>query len=189
MSQKLWYRVGAPLALGAFLLAGIPQQAPAADKDDKSAAKDDDRDFDVVFLKDAAERIAGEMEINQMVDEHTKTEGVIHYAHLQITSYRPILNAVQALAQERHVKVPTGLGEKQKDAKAKLSKLKNDEFDLQYASNQMDEQESIVNLFERGSKDLKDKKLREFASANVKDLRERLAVAKDLYRDVKKDNK
>jgi putative membrane protein len=168
------------LALAAVTLLVVSLTAIAAD---------DKKEFDSVFIKDSAQRIQGELELSRLVDSHSRSDGVKHYADLQIKHYRDLLDEIRKLADEQSVKLPTDIGDHQKDSKKRLEEAKSTEFDLQYLSDQLDEQQTLIDLFTRGSKDCQEKKLRDFASKNINDLKDRLANAKELYGKIKEKDK
>lgn len=173
--------------LSAAMLAGTPMTLIGADKDDKPAKKEDEPKFDSVFLKDAAQRVLGEIELSRLVEDQSSSDGVKRYARIQINAYRQLLEDLRTTAAARDVKLPTDLTDHQQDAKKRFGKLKGEDFDKQYMSDQMDEQQSLVNLFDRATRDVKEDKLKEFAVRHLPGLRNRVDAAKDLYRTVKKD--
>lgn len=180
-------RFSAAAVLGMAVLAGTPIALSAADKDDKPSKRDDEPKFDSVFLKDAAQRVLGEIELSRLVDDQSSSDGVKRYARIQINSYRQLLEDLRTTAAARDVKLPTDLTDHQQDAKKRFGKLKGDDFDKQYMSDQMDEQQSLINLFDRATRDVKEDKLKDFAARHLPGLRDRADAAKDLYRTVKKD--
>jgi putative membrane protein len=150
-----------------------------------SQAADDTKDFDSVFIKDSAQRVLGEIELSRLVDAHSHSDGVKHYADLQVKHYRDLLEEMRKVAADKNVKLPTDLSDHQQDAKKRLEAAKSTEFDLQYLSDQLDEQQSLIDLFTRASKDCQDRKLRDLASRNIDDLKARHANAKELYGKIK----
>src|SRR4051794_11570645 len=107
------------LALMAFaLIPTLFVLGADKDKDDKK----DDPAFDSVFLKDAAQRVLGEIELCRLVDERSHSEGVKHYASLQISHFRELLEDTRNLASARDVKLPTDLSDHQKTAMKQIAK-------------------------------------------------------------------
>ncbi len=154
-----------------------------------ASAADDKKDFDSVFIKDAAQRIRGEVELSRLVDSRSHSDGVKHYADLQMKHYKDLLDDVQKIADAQNVKLPDDMGDHQKDSKKRLEAAKSTEFDLQYLSDQLDEQQTLIDLFTRASKDCQDRKLRDFAAKNISDLKDRLANAKELYGKIKEKDR
>jgi putative membrane protein len=148
---------------------------------------EDDRDFDSTFMKDSCQRVLGEIELCRLVEKKSAADGVKHYADLQIKAYRPLLEQLREAARDRDIKVPTDLSDHQQDAKRRLETVKGAEFDHHFLSDQLDEQQSLINLFERASRDCQDKRLRDLASKNLDELRDRYKLAKELYNKIKEN--
>src|SRR4029079_2473878 len=142
---------------------------------------------DSTFMKDSGQRVLGEIELSRLVDKKSAADGVKHYADLQIKSYRTLLDELRDAAKDRNIKLPTDLSDHQQDAKKRLETVKGAEFDYQYLSDQLDEQQSLINLFERANKDCKEKRLRDLAGKHLDELRDRYKLAKELYAKVKEN--
>ena len=141
--------------------------------------------FDKRFLRDAYQNLAVENEITRLAREHSRSEGVKHYAELQIGGNRKMMEEVADLAKDHDVKLSDEMSEKQRDALEHLRKLDGQDFDIQYMSMEREDQKSLVDTFDRASKECKDQNVREFARHKLAPLQEHLANAEELYRKIK----
>jgi putative membrane protein len=189
-----------PLALSALIatpvvaFAADDKPAPRASeerrqdvREAKEAKRDDEREngFDSTFVKDAAQRLLGEIELSRMVDERSNSEGVKHYAALQIKEYRDILDTMRRVGAKENIKTPDEMSDRQRDSVKRLKEVTSTNFDLQYMSGQLDEQQSLINLFTRAARDCDDHELKAFAAKTVPDLQARYDNARSLYRKIK----
>jgi putative membrane protein len=189
-----------PLALS--FAAAIPSTVSAADdrpapraseerrqdvRDAKEAKRDAEREtgFDSTFVKDAAQRLLGEIELSRMVEQRSNSDGVKHYAALQIKEYRDILDTMRRVGAAEDIKTPDEISDRQRDSAKRLKEVSSTEFDLQYMSGQLDEQQSLINLFTRAARDCDNHELKAFAAKTVPDLQARYDNARSLYRKIK----
>jgi putative membrane protein len=177
-----------------LVLAADDKPAPRASeerrqdvREARDARQDREREngFDSTFVKDAAQRLLGEIELSRMVDERSNSEGVKHYAALQIKEYRDILDTMRRVGDKENIKTPDEMSDRQRDSVKRLKEVTSTEFDLQYMSGQLDEQQSLINLFSRAAKDCQDHELRAFAAKTLPDLQARYDNARSLYRKIK----
>lgn len=170
-----------PLAWCCLMVCGLivlPHSALRADEDDRKA-------FDKRFVKEAAEYSRAENDISRLAREQSHSEGVKHYAELMIGGHKKLLNELQEIAQTHHYTLPDELTGKQKDVLEKLRKLHDTDFDVQYMGEQVEDQQALVELFDKASKECVDDNLREFAARKLPMLREHLENARELYKKVK----
>jgi putative membrane protein len=176
------------------VLAADDKPAPRASeerrqdvREAKEAKKDAEREtgFDSTFVKDAAQRLLGEIELSRMVDSRSNSDGVKHYASLQINEYRDILATMRKVGDAENIKTPDEMSDRQRDSMKRLKEVTSTEFDLQYMSGQLDEQQSLINLFTRAAKDCDDHELRAFAAKTLPELQARYDNARSLYRKIK----
>jgi len=164
--------------LSMFVIAPATVRAADPRDDDKLA-------FDKRFVKEAAEFSMCENEISRLAKEQSNSDGVKHYAELMIGGHKKLLEELRDAAHCHEYHIPDAMTDKQRDTYDRLKRLKNTDFDVEYMSGQVQDQQNLVELFERAAKECQDKSLREFADRKVPMLKEHLDNAKELYRKVK----
>src|SRR5262249_40085269 len=150
----------------------VPQSRPARAADEK---------YDREFLNRAVEWTIGEVELARLAKEQAENKAVRNYAELQYDGYRKLLDDFREMARDMRVKVTDELGPKQRDTGDHLVKIRGHDFDAWFMKDQCDEQKALLELFEKGSKNANDSKLRDKCARLVRDVGKRYDDAVQLY--------
>jgi putative membrane protein len=175
------------LTITVAALFGLPRLSLAAadDKAHDSNSSDSKTAFDKRFVKEAAQYAYAENELSRLAREQSRSEGVKHFAELNIGGNKKIIDDLQEIAKGHDYVLSDELTDKQKDTKERIGKLKGTDFDVEYMSSAVEDHEAMVQLFERASKECQDEKLRDYANRRLPAVREHLDNAKELYKKVK----
>jgi putative membrane protein len=177
MRKSLYLSIAAALAL-VLAMSSLPARVAAADSDKPSVS-------DKEFLQQAYQNLYIENEITRLARERSRSEGVKHYAELQIGGNRKMIDEIRDFAHKHNIPLDEDMSRKQRHQYDKFSKLEGQEFDEQYMANEVEDQRSLYELFGNASKEARDPDLREFAKDKAQVLREHLSNAEELYRKVK----
>lgn len=148
-------------------------------------ARADEKEYDERFVREAGESLRAENQISRLARENSHSDGVKHYAELSIGGQEKLLDELKDIAERHHYKFPEGMSSKQRDAYEHLKDLRSEQFDVEYMSAQVEDQKSLVEMFEKAKDHADEKNIREFAERKLDSLREHEQNAEELYRKVK----
>ncbi len=171
------------LALSAAFLALLimPQLVSRA----SAAQPAEEKPFDKRFVKDASQYSIVEDDICRLPRDHSGSDGVKHFGELVLGGQKKLIDELGVIAKGHDYKLSDEFTAKQKDTMQRLRKLEGTNFDVEFMSNEVQDQQAFVELFEDASKKCKDKNLCEFADRKLPMLREHQQNAVELYKKVK----
>jgi len=153
--------------------------------DDK--ARSDDKKFnDTHFVDNAYTSGQNEVIMNRMALQRTQNEDVRKFAQKLIEDHSKANQDLLLIVSEQRIAVPDRpLPEQEKDLRhISSNEVKN--FDKEFMDHMVMSHEKGIKLFEQGSKELKNEKLKEFASKTLPTLKEHLKMAKEVRDKVAK---
>ena len=177
--------IRAPICLAVFaFVACLPRAAQARDDKGGDFGKDDKQ-----FLSDALQGTQVQASLSRLAREHSSNEHVKRFAEETTGGLDKLEKELRQRADEHHVAVDAKANKHQKETDERLSKLKGSDFDVQYMSEQVATLQSLGDMFDREARHGENSELRQFAERKGQDVREMLDRAKDLYKNVKENEK
>jgi len=152
--------------------------------------KGDDKKFsDSHFVDHAYTAGQNEVIMNRMALERSRNEDVRKFAQKMIEDHGKANQELTLIVSELKIAVPDKpLPEQEKDLKHLTSNEIKD-FDKEFMDHMVMDHEKAVKLFEQGSKDLKNDKLKSFASKTLPTIKEHLKLAKETRDKVAKGDR
>ena len=135
---------------------------------------------DSSFLKDAAESGLFEVQAAQIAQQKGNDAQVKTFAQTMVDDHTKANQELQALAQQKGVKLPTSPSVGQKAKLGTLNHWTKSGFDHHYADDQISAHKDAVSLFERYGKGGDNAELKTFANETLPTLKEHLKMAQDL---------
>jgi len=148
-------------------------------------AEDDSKAFDKRFVKEASEWAMTMDSISRLAKENSRSDGVKHYAEVVLDGQKKLVDELREIAKRHDYHLSDDMTEHQRETKRRLEHLHDDDFDVEYMSEQRVDEQAMVDLFEKARKECVDENLRGFADRKlpaVKDFRDN---AEELYKKVK----
>jgi len=142
--------------------------------------KADEKKFtDTHFVDHAYTAGQNEIILNRMAMERSRNEDVRKFAQKMLEDHGKNNQELTLVVSELRIAVPDRpLPEQQKDLQ-KISSNEVKDFDKEFMDQMVAEHEKAVKLFEQGSKELKNEKLKDFATKTLPTLKEHLNMAKE----------
>jgi putative membrane protein len=150
----------------------------------------DDKKFsDTHFVDHAYTGGQNEVLLNRMALQRTQNEDVRKFAQKMLEDHGKANQDLLLIVSEARIAVPDKpLPEQEKDLRhISSNEVKN--FDKEYMDHMVMNHEKSVKLFEQGSKELKNEKLKEFATKTLPVIKEHLKMAKETRDKVAKGNR
>jgi len=168
------------MAIAGFaLLIAMPAGIRADDKSDKSS-DDKKKMTDSRFVDHVYTAGQNEVMLGRMAVERARNEDVRKFAMQMIEDHSKANNEFTIIVSDLRIAVPD---RPLPDQDKELRKLHADDlkdFDRDYMDHMVKAHEDAVKLFEEGSKELKNERLKDFATKSLPTLKEHLKVAKDV---------
>jgi len=175
--MRTWIKLAALAVVVALAGVGRADDKPASG--DKPA-KDDKAMTDTHFVDHAYTGCQNELLLARLAQQRARNEEVRKFAAKMIEEHNKGNQALILIVSEQRIAVPDKpLKEQEKD----LQRLHSNEvkdFDKEYMECIVKDHKAAVELFERASKELKNEKLKEFATKAVPALKEHLKLAKEV---------
>jgi putative membrane protein len=155
--------------------------------DDK---RSDDKKFtDTHFVDHAYTSGQNEVIMNRMALQRSQNEDVRKFAQKLIEDHSKANQELTLIVSESRIAVPDRpLPEQEKDMRH-LSSNEVKNFDKEFMDHMVMSHEKGIKLFEQGSKELKNEKLKEFATKTLPTLKEHLKLAKETRDKVAKGDR
>lgn len=153
--------------------------AYAADKADKTgggALSKDDRNF----VMEAAQGGMVEVEMGKLAQQHGQSDGVKQFGKRLEDDHAKANEQLKSVAQKAGVEMPASLDKKHQAKVDKLSKVKAQDFDRQFAREMVGDHEKDVKAFRKQADKGKNAELKQFASQTLPTLEEHLKMAREL---------
>jgi len=154
------------------------------DKHHDDKASDDKKFSDTHFVDHAYTAGQNEIIMNRMALERSRNEDVRKFAQKMLEDHGKNNQELTLVVSELRIAVPDKpLPEQEKDMRHLVSNEVKD-FDKEFMDHMVMDHEKAVKLFEQASKELKNEKLKEFATKSLPTLKEHLKMAKDVQAKV-----
>jgi putative membrane protein len=142
--------------------------------------KADDKKFsDTHFVDHAYTAGQNEVILARMALERSRNEDVRKFAQKMLEDHGKNNQELTLVVSELRIAVPDRpLPEQEKDLQ-KISSNEVKDFDKEFMDHMVSDHEKAVKLFEQASKELKNEKLKDFATKTLPTLKEHLKMAKE----------
>ncbi|WP_437936199.1 DUF4142 domain-containing protein [Sorangium sp. So ce341] len=137
------------------------------------------------FVEKAGQGGLLEVRLGQVAQQRAASPEVKRFAQRMVDDHSAANKRLAQIAQQKGVLVPQELDKDHREKVDKLSQKTGTEFDRAYMSAMVDDHEDDVAKFEKASKEAKDADVKGFAAATLPQLREHLAMAKQIQGKVK----
>lgn len=150
----------------------------------------DDKKFnDTHFVDHAYTAGQNEILVNRMALQRTQNEDVRKFAQKMLEDHGKSNQELLLIVSEQRIAVPDKpLPEQEKDLQH-ISSNQVKDFDKEFMDHMVMDHEKAVKLFEQGSKELKNDKLKDFATKSLPTLKEHLKLAKETRDKVAKGDR
>lgn len=153
--------------------------AYAADKSAKAGegqiAKEDRQ-----FIMEAAQGGMLEVQMGKLAQQNGQSDGVKQFGKRLEDDHSKASEELKGIAQKLGVALPASLDKKHQGKVDKLSKVKAQDFDRQFAKDMVSDHEKDVKAFRKEADKGKNAEVKQFASQTVPTLEEHLKMARDL---------
>jgi len=140
---------------------------------------------DAKFVTTAAADGMAEVEAGKTAQQKAANPEVKKFADIVVKDHTKAGDELMALAKKKNIVCPSGPTKEQLDKSADIAKKTGKDYDKAYADAMVDDHKKAVDLFEDGSKNLKDPDLKAFAAATLPTLKMHLESAKNLQKSLK----
>lgn len=164
----------AALALGALCCTG---SALAVETKARNDMKPQTGSADKSFIMEAAKGGMSEVEMGKMAAQKGKSAEVKNFGNHMVTDHGKANSELMAIAKKKGIAV---------NVKADKAKMKDADFDKEYAKAMVKDHEKDVAAFEKEAKSGEDPEVKAFAKKTLPTLRQHLKMAKDMEAKVNK---
>jgi putative membrane protein len=137
------------------------------------------------FMLKAAEGGLTEVTLGQLASGKATSPDVKTFGDQMVTDHGKANDQLKALAQQKGVTLPTGLGKDGESTSNKLSGMTGAAFDKAYMQDMVKDHEGDVKEFEKASKSATDPDLKTWVTNTLPTLQNHLKMAKDTLAKVK----
>lgn len=148
--------------------------------EEKDAPKDDRE-----FLIKAAEAGTAEIKFSELAEDRASSSEVKEFARQMVKDHKQMSDQLSTYAKTLKIGVLAGLDKEKNATYQRLSKLKGQEFDLEYMKQMVEDHEKAVRLFESEAKSSGDSDLKKFAKDNLDKIRDHLKHARTIAASLK----
>ena len=159
------------------------------DKRHEEHRSDDKKLTDSHFVDHAYTDGQNEIILNQMALQRSRNEDVRKFAQKMLEDHGKANQQLTLLVSELRIPVPDKPLPDQAKEMQKISSNEVQNFDKEYMDYMVKDHEKAVKLFEQASKELKNDRLKDFASKTLPTLKEHLKLAKETRDKVAKAEK
>jgi putative membrane protein len=160
------------LMVGAWIGAGVATAAGPTMPTEKN------------FLMKAAGGQMAEIALGKMATERAESEKVKQFGSRMVEDHQKAKQEVTQLASQAGVELPASIPAMHKEKAQQLSQLSGKEFDRAYIKDMLRDHMKDVVEFEHSAMELKDPKVKQWASATLPVLKEHLQMVKSLASDL-----
>jgi putative membrane protein len=155
--------------------------------DDK---RSDDKKFnDTHFVDHAYTAGQNEILLNRMALERSRNEDVRKFSQKMLEDHGKANQELLLIVSEQRIAVPDKPLPEQEKGLQHISSNEVKDFDKEFMDHMVMNHEKSVKLFEQGSKELKNEKLKEFATKTLPTIKEHLKLAKETRDKVAKGDR
>jgi len=181
--------------MSAVMFTGVSCENRKTDDSKKRAEAQNEKKFndskiekDADFAVDAADGNMLELQLGTLALTKSSSSQVKQFAQMMVDEHTKANNELNALAQQKHIDLPTVLGidhqKKYDDLKGKTG----NEFDQEYLDLMVKDHKADIREFEEEAKDGKDPEIKAWASSKVPALHHHLDEAERAQVAVKNDD-
>ena len=135
---------------------------------------------DARALRNLAEANRAEVEAGKLALEKARSEDVKKFAQHMIDDHGKMLGEVEQLAQSKGVKLPDGVGVKNKAQEKKLEMTSGDKFDKDYIAAMVKDHQADLKELQKISKSAKDPDLKAAADKAASTVKQHFEMAKQM---------
>ena len=169
-------KVLASISILSFMLMVTVLFAQAAENIDRK---------DMKFVHEAWMGGLSQVQLGAVVKDKAQSQDVKDFGARMVTDHSGVNAALKQLADKKGIMLPDKLDKKHEKIVDKFSKLSGAKFDKEYMEHEVKGHVDGVALFKKGSKDLKDPDLKDFAAKMLPSYEEHLRLAKEVDAKVK----
>ena len=159
---------------------------PAGIRADDKVSDDKKKITDTHFVDHAYTAGQNEVMLGRMAVERARNEDVRKFATRMIEDHSKANNELTLIVSDLRIAVPDRPLPDQDKELRKLHANDLKDFDRDFMEHMVKDHEAAVQLFEQGSKELKNERLKEFATKSLPTLKDHLKMAKDVRDKVAK---
>jgi len=177
MKKKLLY-----LFLSAFVIASCnnaPKDSKEAAENANEARLDHKMEDDAEFVVDAADDGMLEVQLAELARTKSSSAVIKEMAVLLIADHSLANDELKALAIQKNITLPTGMGEKNQKTYNDMNQKTGADFDNAYADLMVDDHQHDIKEFKKAADDCKDADIKAWAAGKVPALEHHLEVAKN----------
>lgn len=131
---------------------------------------------DLAFMNDAAPGGLAEVQLGELAVKKASDAKVKAFAQQMVEDHSKAGEKLQALAEQKKVKLPPGVLPQAKQTQEKLAKLNGEEFDRAYVQAMVTAHEKDVAAFAAVAKNATDADVKEFAAQTLPTLKQHLEM-------------
>jgi putative membrane protein len=161
------------LSAAVLLLAGLASARSQESKSDTPLT-------DAEFVKMAASSGMHEVELGKLAATKAQNADVKKFAQKLVDDHTKANEELKAAAKDANIEVPAKMLEKHQKHVEHFREYKGSNFDADFVKHEIKDHEEGIALFTRASKELKNEKLKAFATKTLPVLKEHLEMAKKL---------
>ncbi|HWI14086.1 MAG TPA: DUF4142 domain-containing protein, partial [Burkholderiales bacterium] len=136
--------------------------------------------YDRHFIMEAAQGGMLEVQMGKLAQQNGQSDGVKQFGKRLEDDHSKANEELKGVAQKLGVDLPASLDKKHQGKVDKLSKVKAQDFDRQFAKDMVSDHEKDVKAFRKEADKGKNAEVKQFASQAVPTLEEHLKMARDL---------
>lgn len=136
------------------------------------------------FFVKAADGGMAEVAAGKMAQDKATNPKVKEFAGMMVTDHTGANSGLKDLASKKNVTLPDTVSNDHKEAAANLAKKTGKDFDKAYMKMQVSDHEKTVDLFEKGSRNVKDTEVKSFIDATLPKLKAHLDAARTLNKSL-----
>jgi len=131
------------------------------------------------FVQQAASSGLFEVKAGELAKQRATSDNTKHLGDIIMQEHKKANDDLMKITQRKNIPTPSDLQPNEKATFDKLSTVNGADFDGEFLHSQVLAHQQAIDLFEKASKDLQDKDLKEFAQQYLPMLREHLKMAQD----------
>lgn len=146
----------------------------AAEERNEAKFNENRQQEDAQFLVNASEINLKQIQLGQLAQQKGRTTDVTELGKRIEDTHTKSQRDLRALAQSKRISIPTSLTNNAREDYNNLNGKSGYEFDEAYANMMVNEKKDAISTFERASTDSHDREIKNWASANLREMRTNL---------------
>jgi putative membrane protein len=172
-------------ALAVLLLAGCAETQRAADTTVAAAKAQVNPTLsttDATFMTVAARGGMAEVQLGQLAQQNGRSPAVKRFGEQMVLEHGPANQELMALAQQKQITPPDGIGADHQQVQDRLAGLKGRAFDQAYAQAMVEDHQEVLRVYQEEAQNGTDAEVKAFAARHVPVLQQHLRAAQQLAR-------